>query len=219
MKIVTAMETMKSSLSSSPSSSTIEIMQQQQQQDSNIKSLDLQCDEEFDETLAERPSTSYHHSHHHYHQQQEQQHRQERRKLEQQQQLGQQQQLEQQPQRHHSTDNHKSIRNDEAIDNCAVVDSPLFNKMKRQWRNYGWYTSCEEMDEVRRREKVSKRKSVTSIHGTKVFYRCNNWRRTRCNFRMYAIIFASDKMCLFASGEHDHTAKDPCYVTEISPRK
>lgn len=91
--------------------------------------------------------------------------------------------------------------------------------MKRQWRNYGWYTSCEEMDEVRRREKVSKRKSVTSVHGTKVFYRCNNWRRTRCNFRMYAIIFTSDKMCLFASGEHDHTAKDPYYVTEVTPRK
>lgn len=92
--------------------------------------------------------------------------------------------------------------------------------MKREWRNYGCYTSCEEMDEVRRREKVSKRKSVTSAHGTKVFYRCNNWRRTRCNFRMYAIIFTSNKICLFASGEHDHTAKDPYYVTEvIAPRK
>lgn len=87
--------------------------------------------------------------------------------------------------------------------------------MKREWRNYGCYTSCEEMDEVRRREKVSKRKSVTSAHGTKVFYRCNNWRRTRCNFRMYAIIFTSNKICLFASGEHDHTAKDPYYVTEV----
>ncbi|VBB35431.1 unnamed protein product, partial [Acanthocheilonema viteae] len=87
--------------------------------------------------------------------------------------------------------------------------------MKREWRNYGSYTSCEEMDEVRRREKVSKRKSVTSAHGTKVFYRCNNWRRTRCNFRMYAIIFTSSKICLFASGEHDHTAKDPYYVSEV----
>lgn len=90
--------------------------------------------------------------------------------------------------------------------------------MKREWRSYGWYTSCEEMDEVRRREKVSKRKSVTSVHGTKVFYRCNNWRRTRCNFRMYAIIFTSNKMCLFASGEHDHTTKDPYYITGITSR-
>uniref|UniRef100_A0A0R3RUH0 FLYWCH-type domain-containing protein n=1 Tax=Elaeophora elaphi TaxID=1147741 RepID=A0A0R3RUH0_9BILA len=175
---------------------------QQQQQDCNIKSLDLQCDEEFDETLAERPSTSYNHLHHQ--QQQEQQQQQ------------QQSHQQQQPQQQHSTDNHvSSISNAEAIDNFAVVDSPLFNKMKREWRNYGCYTSCEEMDEVRRREKVSKRKSVTSVHGTKVFYRCNNWRRTRCNFRMYAIILTSNKICLFASGEHDHTAKDPYYVTEV----
>ncbi|VDN92775.1 unnamed protein product [Brugia pahangi] len=195
--VVAVMETVKSPISLS---STMETMQQQRQQeqqqkDSSVKSLDLQCDEEFDEILAERPSTSYNHLHHHHHQQQQQQ-----------------------QQQHNSTNNHISISNGETIDNCAIVDSPLFNKMKRQWRNYGWYKSCEEMDEVRRREKVSKRKSVTSVHGTKVFYRCNNWRRTRCNFRMYAIIFTSDKMCLFASGEHDHTAKDPYYVTDVIPQ-
>ncbi|CAG9539894.1 unnamed protein product [Cercopithifilaria johnstoni] len=185
---VTIVDTLKPPISSLSTMEAVQKQQQPQQQQDSVKSLDLQCDEEFDETLAERPSTS----HNHLHQQQQQQQQQYRQ------------------QQHSSTDSNVSMTNGE-----AVIDSPLFNKMKREWRNYGCYTSCEEMDEVRRREKVSKRKSVTSAHGTKVFYRCNNWRRTRCNFRMYAIIFTSNKICLFASGEHDHTAKDPYYVTEV----
>uniref|UniRef100_A0A1I8EJ61 Uncharacterized protein n=1 Tax=Wuchereria bancrofti TaxID=6293 RepID=A0A1I8EJ61_WUCBA len=59
--VVAVVETVKSPISLS---STVEAMQQQQQQEeSSVKSLDLQCDEEFDEILAERPSTSYNHLH------------------------------------------------------------------------------------------------------------------------------------------------------------
>uniref|UniRef100_A0A915CCM9 FLYWCH-type domain-containing protein n=1 Tax=Parascaris univalens TaxID=6257 RepID=A0A915CCM9_PARUN len=86
------------------------------------------------------------------------------------------------------------------------------HKMKREWRNIGWFTSDAEMNEVRKREKVSKRKSVAQINGIKVFYRCNNWRRTNCNFRMYAMYHAPDRISLNASGEHDHTTKNPHYV-------
>ncbi|KHN85153.1 hypothetical protein Tcan_04263 [Toxocara canis] len=86
------------------------------------------------------------------------------------------------------------------------------HKMKREWRVVGWFTSDAAMNEVRKREKVSKRKSVAQINGTKVFYRCNNWRRTNCNFRMYALYHAPDQITLYASGEHDHTTKNPHYV-------
>lgn len=87
--------------------STMETVQQQmeqsesQQQDS-IKSLNLQCDEEFDETLAERPGTS-NNNNNHYHQQQ-------------------QQQQQQYPQ--HSTDNHASVNNAQAINSSIATDSP-----------------------------------------------------------------------------------------------
>ncbi|VDK56495.1 unnamed protein product [Anisakis simplex] len=86
------------------------------------------------------------------------------------------------------------------------------SKMKREWRVVGWFTSEATMNEVRKREKVSKRKSVAQINGTKVFYRCNNWRRTNCNFRMYALYHAPDQITLYASGDHDHTTKNPHYV-------
>ncbi|VDD85623.1 unnamed protein product [Enterobius vermicularis] len=83
------------------------------------------------------------------------------------------------------------------------------HKVKREWRNIGTFSSEEVMNEVRKRERVAKRKTVVQINGTKVFYRCNNWRRTNCNFRMHAIIHAPDKITLYASGEHDHTVKNP----------
>lgn len=86
------------------------------------------------------------------------------------------------------------------------------HKTKREWRNIGTFTSEEAMNEVRKREKVSKRKTVVQINGTKVFYRCNNWRRTSCNYRMHAIIHGPSHFTLFASGEHDHTTKNPHYV-------
>lgn len=85
------------------------------------------------------------------------------------------------------------------------------HKTKREWRNIGTFTSEETMNEVRKRERVSKRKTVVQINGTKVFYRCNNWRRTNCNFRMHAVIHAPDRITLYASGEHDHTIKNPQY--------
>lgn len=84
--------------------------------------------------------------------------------------------------------------------------------MKREWRNVGWFTSEAEMNEVRKREKVSKRKSVQQANGVKVFYRCNNWRRTNCNFRMFAMFYDKERISLNASGEHDHTTKNPHYV-------
>lgn len=86
------------------------------------------------------------------------------------------------------------------------------HRMKRVWRLVGWFSTEEEMNAVRKQEKVSKRKSVTQAIGTKVFYRCNNWRRTNCNFRMYAMYYAPDKICLNASGEHDHSTKNAQYV-------
>ncbi|VDN31817.1 unnamed protein product [Gongylonema pulchrum] len=54
---------------------------------------------------------------------------------------------------------------DEVFDEALAS---VLRKMKREWRCYGWYTSCDEMNEVRKQEKVSKRKSVTQANGIKV---------------------------------------------------
>lgn len=107
---VTVVETVKSPVPSS--SSTTQIVQQQseqskpqEKQQDSIKSLDLQCDEEFDEALAERPNTSHNHSN-------------------QQQQYHQKQQEQQQQKQDHSTDNHASISNGGNVDNFVINDSP-----------------------------------------------------------------------------------------------
>ncbi|VDM96500.1 unnamed protein product [Thelazia callipaeda] len=162
-------------------SSSCSLMETEQQQGSTEEGLDLRCDEEFDESLMEKPTTSFNAN----------------------------RQCIVAPGIQQSPESFNNQEHD-------LTDSPLLTKMKREWRTYGWYTSFEEMDKVRRWEKVSKRKNVTSIHGTKVFYRCNSWQRTKCNFHMYAIIFAPDKICLFASGEHDHTTKDSKYTTDAA---
>ncbi|VDM45815.1 unnamed protein product [Toxocara canis] len=78
--------------------------------------------------------------------------------------------------------------------------------LKREWRNVGWFTSEAEMNAVRKRQKVSKWKSVDQISGLKVFFRCNKWKRTNCNYRMFVMYYAMDRISLNESGEHDHSA-------------
>lgn len=38
-----------------------------------------------------------------------------------------------------------------------------------------------------------------------VIFRCNAWKRTRCNFQMYALYTKDNKIFLYEGGEHDHT--------------
>lgn len=59
------------------------------------------------------------------------------------------------------------------------------SNVKREWRNVGWFTSDDQMNEVRKKQKVSKWKSVEQLNGLKVFFRCNKWKRTNCNYRMH----------------------------------
>uniref|UniRef100_A0A915C998 BED-type domain-containing protein n=1 Tax=Parascaris univalens TaxID=6257 RepID=A0A915C998_PARUN len=80
------------------------------------------------------------------------------------------------------------------------------SNLKREWHNVGWFTSEEEMNAVRKRQKVSKWKSVDQISGLKVFFRCNKWKRTNCNYRMFVMYYAMDRISLNESGEHDHSA-------------
>ncbi|MFH4982990.1 hypothetical protein AB6A40_009699 [Gnathostoma spinigerum] len=93
------------------------------------------------------------------------------------------------------------------------VPSCKGHKMKREWRNVGWFTNAEAMNEVRKREKVSKRKSVVQVNGTKVFYRCNRWRRTNCNYRMFAMYYAPNRISLNESGYHDHSTPNRDFKT------
>lgn len=85
------------------------------------------------------------------------------------------------------------------------------SNMKREWRNVGWFTSEEEMDRVRKSQRVSKWKTVEQINGLKVFFRCNKWKRTNCNYRMYVMYYAMDKISLNESGVHDHSTLNPEY--------
>ncbi|VDK55764.1 unnamed protein product [Anisakis simplex] len=77
--------------------------------------------------------------------------------------------------------------------------------LKREWRNVGWFTNEEEMNAVRKQQKVSKWKSVDQISGLKVFFRCNKWKRTNCNYRMFVMYYAVDRISLNESGQHDHS--------------
>uniref|UniRef100_A0A915ETQ5 BED-type domain-containing protein n=1 Tax=Ditylenchus dipsaci TaxID=166011 RepID=A0A915ETQ5_9BILA len=74
------------------------------------------------------------------------------------------------------------------------------------WIHLGRFDTEEEMHAVRSKQKVSKRRAEVMKHGTKIRYRCNRWKRTKCAYQMYAY-FADSKIDLYESGEHDHSGE------------
>lgn len=72
----------------------------------------------------------------------------------------------------------------------------------------GSFTNEADMLAVRTKEKVSKRRTEQLKNGTKVRYRCNKWKKTKCAYQMYAFYWPEGKIDLYESGEHDHSGKN-----------
>lgn len=87
-----------------------------------------------------------------------------------------------------------------------------------KWSYMGTFTSENDIQVIRLREKVLKRRTqnlqnLTKIRyryflniflfNEKLFYSCNTYRRTKCKFQMFAL-FVNDKIDLYKCGTHNH---------------
>jgi len=88
------------------------------------------------------------------------------------------------------------------------LDSKPTNSRANKWVNLGSFTNEADMLAVRTKEKVSKRRTEQLKNGTKVRYRCNKWKKTKCAYQMYAFYWPEGKIDLYESGEHDHSGKN-----------
>lgn len=72
-----------------------------------------------------------------------------------------------------------------------------------KWSYMGTFTSENDIQVIRLREKVLKRRTQNLQNLTKIRYRCNTYRRTKCKFQMFAL-FVNDKIDLYKCGTHNH---------------
>ncbi|KAL3101861.1 hypothetical protein niasHS_003270 [Heterodera schachtii] len=87
-------------------------------------------------------------------------------------------------------------------------DREALSPRGNQWMHLGTFDSETEMQIVRNKEKVSKRRTEQLKNGVKVRYRCNTWKRTKCGFQMFSFQHADSGLIeLYECGTHDHSGR------------
>ncbi|KAI1715006.1 hypothetical protein DdX_08283 [Ditylenchus destructor] len=87
-----------------------------------------------------------------------------------------------------------------------IYIEPYRPRNANNWIHLGRFETEADMHKMRCKERVSKRRTEQLKNGTKVRYRCNKWKRTKCAFQMYAW-FSNGKIDLYESGTHDHSGQ------------
>uniref|UniRef100_A0A914HVL9 Uncharacterized protein n=1 Tax=Globodera rostochiensis TaxID=31243 RepID=A0A914HVL9_GLORO len=89
-----------------------------------------------------------------------------------------------------------------------MEDRETHSPRGNHWIHLGTFDSETEMQIVRNKEKVSKRRTEQLKNGVKVRYRCNTWKRTKCGFQMFSFQHAETGLIeLYECGSHDHSGR------------
>uniref|UniRef100_A0A7E4ZVQ8 FLYWCH-type domain-containing protein n=1 Tax=Panagrellus redivivus TaxID=6233 RepID=A0A7E4ZVQ8_PANRE len=84
------------------------------------------------------------------------------------------------------------------------------------WIHIGRFDSIEAVDAARKQHGVSRHQTGTIRGVTKMKYRCNQWKRNQCLYKMCC--FNSNGIYeLYASGEHEHTVSEPRITRDRRP--
>ena len=94
---------------------------------------------------------------------------------------------------------------DEALEDDEALDDGPGNgaKASEDWTFVARYNSFEQVEAARNAGKVVRHSVIPMKEGSKVKYRCGQWKRTHCPYRMHYVEI-DGVYSLYEKGEHVH---------------